>query len=431
MNRTLVLAAAALLPSGAAAQVVPDSLTLEQAIRQVVETHPAVQEARDGVALSEARVRQREAAFAPDVVAGGSYSRVGPVPTLELNDRSFSLFPSNNYEADVTLRHTLWDGGRRETAVDEARTFRTTAGEHVDAVASNLAFQVVDAFYGVLFLEESLRVQDAEIDQLSQHLEVTQGRVRAGTATDFDVLTTQVRIATARSRRVDVATALDERHIELDRLLGLPPGRSARPTGGLPADSALPDLDALTARALARRPELRLARDAEASAQARVQLATLSDRATVSVTVGVGAKNGYVPDLNRLKPNFVAGMSVQLPVYRGDRTRSQVVASEAEVTAARARTATLERRVAEDVERAVARVRASREKIDNAEVQVRQATAALELARARYRAGAVTNLDVLDAETLLSQARLVQLGARYDLVRSRYGLSRAVGARIW
>ena len=124
-----------------------------------------------------------------------------PSPILWTNcaGPAWSTIRSNNYDADLTLRHTLWDGGRRRTAVEEARSLGESAMENVDLVTSRLAFQTVDAFFGVLFLEESLRVQDEDIDVLSQHLEITQGRVRAGAATDLDVLSTEVRIATART----------------------------------------------------------------------------------------------------------------------------------------------------------------------------------------------------------------------------------------
>ncbi|MCG6957620.1 MAG: TolC family protein, partial [Gemmatimonadetes bacterium] len=57
-----------------AALQVPDSLTLEQAVRRVLETHPAVQEARNGVSASEARVQVQQSLFSPTVVAEGSYS---------------------------------------------------------------------------------------------------------------------------------------------------------------------------------------------------------------------------------------------------------------------------------------------------------------------------------------------------------------------
>ncbi len=433
MKRMIGLAvAASLLPlGGLVGSQVPDSLTVEQAIRRVVATHPAVVEAGNGVFASEARVQERQSVFAPVVSAEGSYSRVGPVPSLEFNDQSFSLFPANNYDAHVSLRHTLYDWGRREAAVEQARSYQRSATENVELVKSRLAYQTVQAFYAVLFLRQNLQVQDEEIGALSQHLQVIQDKVQAGTATDFDVLTTQVRIATARSQRIDVANALEVRTIDLRQLLGLPADSAAEPVGDFRMDTADLAVDSLVAAALLQRPDVKLSRDAEASAEVQTQLAALADRPSLSLAVSAGAKNGYVPNLNRIQPNFSAGMSVQLPVYNGDRTKSQVKLSEAEVSVARSRTQTLVLSVATDVEKAVASVRASRDKIASADLQVRQATQALELARTRYQAGVVTNLDVLDAETLLAQAKLVQLRAHYELVQGRYGLQQAVGDRIW
>jgi outer membrane protein len=118
-------------------------------------------------------------------------------------------------------------------------------------------------------------------------------------------------------------------------------------------------------------------------------------------------------------------------VWQGSRTSSQVRAADADLTTARSHTTALERSITTGVEQAVAAVRAAREKIATTDLQVRQATAALALARTRYQAGVVTNLDVLDAETVLAQARLVQLRAHYDLVTSRYQLRQAVGEKVW
>lgn len=414
----------------ASAQAV-DSLTVTQAIQRVLATHPAIQEATNGVSAAEARVQESRTAFSPVVVADGAYSRIGPTPTLTFNNMTFSLFPANNYDASLTLRHTLFDWGRRSAAVSVARASQKTAAENVQLVKSRLAFQAVDAFYGVYFLEQSLKVQDDEIAALTQHLEIAKNKVQAGTATSYDVLSTQVRIATARSQRVDVAEALEQRTIELRQLMGLPAGRAIHPVGGLPEDTAAPDVDSLTTAALSQRPDVRLSRDAEAAARVRTRLAALADRPSLGLDLSVGAKNGYVPNINRIEPDFVAGVSIQLPVYNGHRTRSQVNASRAEADVAHSRTAALELSVKADVEKAAAAVRASLDKIRTADVQVRQATAAVALAQTRYQAGVVTNLDILDAQTLLAEARLVQLRARYELVRSRYMLQQAVGDRIW
>ena len=52
-------------------------------------------------------------------------------------------------------------------------------------------------------------------------------------------------------------------------------------------------------------------------------------------------------------------------------------------------------------------------------------------ARARYRYDVGTNLDVLDAETQLAQARLALVQAEYNYTLGQYQLRRATGEQIW
>jgi outer membrane protein TolC len=53
------------------------------------------------------------------------------------------------------------------------------------------------------------------------------------------------------------------------------------------------------------------------------------------------------------------------------------------------------------------------------------------IAKGQYGVGVVTNLDLLDAQTSLSEAKLVHLRAVYDYVNSLNLLDRATGKRIW
>lgn len=411
--------------------VAPDSLTLRAAVEMVLASHPAIQEARDGVAVSRARVEGSRSALYPEVSASGLYSHVGPVPSLEFQDRSITLFPSNNYNADVTVRQTVYDAGKREIEVARASAMEETAAENVEVVRFRLAYQTIDAFNAILFQQESLRVQDEELEALRRHLEIIQEMVRAGSATEFEVLTTQVRIGDVENRRVDVANALEVRDIELRQLLGWPADRPLALSGRFQDSGEVLDGDSLVALALQLRPDLRLSRSTEGTARVQARLAALGDKPAVNVNLTVGAKNGYVPHLNVLKPNWVAGMSVDFPIFNGHRTRSQVRETEASLSQAQARTRTLARSVATQVEQALSSLRASREKIRTSELQVRQAEAAVALAETRYQAGVVTNLDVLDAQTSLSEARLAELRARYELVSHRAMLRQAVGDRSW
>jgi len=64
------------------------------------------------------------------------------------------------------------------------------------------------------------------------------------------------------------------------------------------------------------------------------------------------------------------------------------------------------------------------------ETNINQADLAVKDARLRYEAGSLSNLDLLDAETELAQARLTNLQALYDVVAGTIRLHRAIGSPV-
>ena len=84
-----------------------------------------------------------------------------------------------------------------------------------------------------------------------------------------------------------------------------------------------------------------------------------------------------------------------------------------------------------EIQKAVADIRFSIEKIHTTEAAINQAESALNLAKIRYDAGTVTNLDLLDAETSLAESKLMRLEALYRYILGIYELKQAAGDKIW
>ncbi|MCX5800834.1 MAG: TolC family protein [Candidatus Eisenbacteria bacterium] len=411
---------------------IPDSLTLEQAVSLTMSTHPALAQAREGVAAAEARVRSSRSSSYPDLSLYGAYTRIGPVSTMELPyQEPIKLAPENNYDVHLGLRETLYDFGRNTTSVKLAQSGRQVASDYVEQVKSNLAYRTIAAFNSILILRRSVAVLDEELEALDQHLDVSRSKVRAGTATDFDVLTTQVRIAAVRNERIDAANTLESQEILLRQLTGLPPDQPVRLKGDFDRVTLSLASDSLSRAALQQRPEMITSRDAENSASLQVRLSSLGDKPSLALSLTSGFKNGYFAELNTAKANFSAGAQLQFPIFNGNRTRHQRNEAEANLRSTRARTEDLERQIIADVQQATAGAKAGLEKIDNAEVQVRQSEEAVSMAKIKYEAGVVTNLDLLDTQTTLTQARLNYLRALYNYTVSLVAVDRATGKKVW
>jgi len=88
------------------------------------------------------------------------------------------------------------------------------------------------------------------------------------------------------------------------------------------------------------------------------------------------------------------------------------------------------RRAQFDVRTAYSGFNESREVLESQKKVQEQAEEALRLAIARYDAGTGTQLDVLNAQTSLTEARTTQIQALHDYMVARARLQRAIGQDV-
>ena len=392
-----------------------DSLTVESVLDQVLKNNPSIQQSEFNLEASKARVGEAESSYLPSFDVDASYVRLGPVPTIGFGGLVFKLYPENNYDGHVSGRYTLYDFGMRSAAVDLSQSMVRLSADGVDAVRENLRYQTTRLFYTILFLQESGRVQDEEIETLNEHLRIAQEKERTGSATSFDVLTTRVRVGEAQKQRTDIRNALEKQQATLRQLMGLPAGSPIDLSGTFDTDTSSASVDRLLDLAAVQRPDLRLARDQEAAAQMRVRSRAAADRPVLRLHAMYGVKNGYIPNLDVLRGNWNLGVQAQVPLLDGGRTSHQVEEAEWELRAAAERVREVSLKVRADIEQALSDFDAARVSTEISRLQTMQARDAYDLARRRYDAGSSTNLDVLDAATRLAQSRLGFLRARYQL----------------
>jgi outer membrane protein len=410
----------------------PDTLQIEQAIKLAVENYPTVAQAEQNILAAKSRIDQSHSSFYPDVKAEGLYSRIGPVPEITMPGGSvFQMAPADNYNLHVTVRETAYDFGRRAAGDELARIGKDAAEIGLESAKYGLAYRVVDTFYAILLIRRNIEVLDEQIAALNQHLDITQKKVQTGTATDFDVLTTNVRIAAIQSRRIDQNNLLLKQENLLRQWTSIPQDHPIILKGDFDSPSASLDADAWINVALSGLPEVQLSKTAETSAEMKVRLSALGMKPILNLMLDGGIKDGYPDDLTEPKANWIGGVQVVVPIFNGHLTSYQKQEAMASSKAAQKHTQEIEWQVRTSILMAMADVRASQEKILTCEPQVVQARQAVVLAEARYKSGVATNLDLLDTQTALSEAELMQVKAQYELKMSYYNLRKAAGEKIW
>ena len=410
----------------------PAPLTLSQAIDTVLSRYPSLAGAQAAIDAARARTTESNADRLTQVNAhaGYTFNSLRPFVAIDIPGRpAGAIYESvrDGYTTSVTARQLLTDFGRTDKMVAMARSGQIAAQDALEELRHQLGYQTIEAFYGVILLRNSADVAREEIAALEEALRISQRKFDAGSATKFDVLTTQVRLANARDHLTDTLASVQKQENGLRELLGLGASAPLDISGTFDVDTpALTQTEAIAA-GIQNRPEIKLVVDDEQTARLRQDAADRGNRPTLAAQVTGGVADGFVPSLYDNRGYVTAGLTLDVPLFTGKRVTGERLEAAAQVRSAQAREEELRETIATDVGNAYADLNAARARLGNADTLVAQAREALDLARTRYANGVITNFELLDAQSALRSAELGRLQARFDCVLARQSVARAAG----
>lgn len=355
--------------------------------------------------------------------AGPDYTR----PESPLMDRYGSAYEAHlaaGWELDV-----LGGGLRRGQEAARADYQASQAG----AVAARLAVaaQTADAYIGIRGLQSRLAVARRQVQTRQDTLSTIRLLHGKGLAAELQVRQAEGALGQAKASIPALEAGLDAALNALDVMLGTPPGthRPALADGGdVPA---APRIDAMGTPAdlLRRRPDLLVAERRLAAAHARIGVAMAEYYPKLSLSALLGSATSVASgNLFTGAANQAAGvLGLRWRLFDFGRIDSQIELArgrEAEALAAY-RLAVL--RAAEDVENALS----SLVKREEQAATLAQAENALGHARAAsfaaYRRGAVSLVEVLQADESMLRASDARVQAQAEAARAAVAAFKALG----
>jgi len=413
-------------------QVKGDSLTIDEAIKQTLSNQPLISEAIEQIDAVNAKIKEQKSNYYPNVESNLSYVYIGPLISLTFPGLgNFDFNTLNNYNMNVNAKEDLYDFGRRDAAMELIKSYKLSAEEKVNLIKSNLGYQTIQIFYTILFLEKSIEVKNEQINTLNDHLEIAKKKVESGSSTDFDVLTTEVRVASAQNELIDLQNALNKGKIYLRSLIGYNGERPTNLSGDFTINIPTINEDSLLSSAFSLRPEIKLARENENSAKLSTQVAELGNMPALSVGLNYGIENGLFPDLKVLRGTWAADITANIPIFDGYKTDARKEEAEVDLKSSTQEILVQERKIKAEVQAAEADLKTSISKLNTTQVQVKHAIEAVSRAEVQYKDGVITNLDLIDAETALAEAKLLYLQVLYKNVVNKYALDQVVGRVDW
>ena len=414
-------------------------LSLLDALNIALQQNASILEGKNDLEASYGIVVQTRAIALPQVQASGQYKRTDrsaiesfPVPGIPEQ-------PDQNWNGGIQIVQDIYDGGKLTAAVRAARLTKEQALAQYQTVVADALLSVREAYYDVLLAVQQITVHEASVNLLQKELEDQQRRYNAGTVPHFNVLRAEVAVANEQPLLIQARNNYRIAKNNLSNLLGYNLPRDIwediplQLTDSLDAEPFKVNLPDAIQKALSQRSELVALRKAEELQKLNIVNAKSGYLPTVQVFAGYNWYNAqFTPpvtldhDLN----GWNAGAQLSWDIFDGMLTHGKVMQADALYEKSQTELADESRQIELQVRTGYSDFIEAKEVLDSQKTVQAEAEEALREAEARAAAGTGTQLDVLDAQTSLTQARTTEVQALHDYDTARAKLQRAIGENM-
>lgn len=416
-----LLAGGFLLANSAYALAAPVDLSLDDSIALALKNNPAVKIAESGKEKSYWSLQEAKAGKGFNLDLSHSAARSD-------SSNGAVVGAHNNFSNSLQLTLPLYTGGRLEGLIDKAELGHKVSDLNVYATRQQIKLSATTAYYNVLQTRNLLEVSKQSVDDFTGHLKNVQAQFDVGTVAKSDVLQTQVKLANAQNSMIKAQNGYELAIASLNNVIGLPLDSQVSLKEELNYQPYSATLEDSIKYALVNRPEISQAEANIQSAKDDIKIAKSGDLPSLSLKGSNNWQDSEFPGSKN--SNWTVSMSLGLNVFDSGLTRSQVNQAKQNVTTSQEQARQQRDTVALEVRQAYLSMREAEKRIDTSKVAVDQAQEDFRISQVRYSAGVGTNLDVMDAELALAQAKTNYIQALYDYNTSKAQLDKAMGIKV-
>ena len=350
--------------------------------------------------------------------AGYDYNSVDADSTFSSGHRDFG-----SYEYGVTATQSLYKK-QNDVAVDLAQLGIIKANTELELANQNLMLRTLWLYSNVLRAKTNLGTVRAQKIAISEQLELAKRNFSVGTATITDQREAQARLDLVLAEELAAQNDLRVSKEALQELVGGPVSANlAQLKMPLELELPMPNEKSL---------EMILAQHEVGIAQTRVEFNRLGASPTVDLV-------GSIVDSYAGNSTFgsgsdttagVVGVRLRVPIFEGGKVKSETREAISQYDKSFQELEYVKRKVAQearvaflDVTTGIARIDAFGQALSSTKLQLESTKLGLEV-------GVRTAVDVLDAETLLAEARRDMFGAIYDTILAKFRLQAVTGRLV-
>jgi outer membrane protein TolC len=412
----------------------PHILTLKKSIEIAFQENPTVKAAREGIEAAEYKRKQAQTGFFPKLSTQYSYTYLNQEPFIKVpvgdTIQPLIVGTQDQYKFSLVLDQPLFTGFALTRTYELAKLGLDLSRVKYDQEMLNLAYKVKEAYFNVLVTRKTRLVAEQSLTQIADHVRVAQSYYDVGLIPLNDLLKSEVELSAAKQNltRAENRVILAQAHFNTLLRRSLEEGLVIEDL--LAYQPFYRTLDDCQQEASRQRPEIREVTTQITMAQKNIDLAK-SEYYPQVYFQGTYKKQGDAPNVSGspyTEPeNWDLTAGLRWNFWEWGRTHNLVQEKIKQLGQVKEALIQIQDLVRLEVKEAFTTLKESEKNIAVAEKAIQQAEENFRISEVRYREQVATSLEVIDAQTLLVQAKnnYNQALYAYNLAQSR--LVRAMG----
>lgn len=336
----------------------------------------------------------------------------------------------NSHSNSITASLPLFTGGELQGQIGQAKANYRSMLSAEEQAYNEMKETATTGYFNMLNAGNMKALRQESVDRLQAHLDNVIAQYNVGIVARADVLRSEVELANAKQDYITASNEYNVAEATLNNIIGTPLNTTLKLKDSLqyvPYDN---DMAYCLAYSEQHRPELKQAEYGVDAAEAALVVARSGHMpkiyANASDNWGGNGSNWPGDD----DENWSVGVTASINVFDSGVTWSKIHAAQEALVQAKESQRQIKDAVELEVRTDYLSMREAEKRITTAQVAVASAEEDYHIAVVRYQAGVGTNIDVMDAQEALTQAKTNYYQALYNYNTSKAALNTSMGVGV-
>ncbi len=336
-----------------------ETLSLNDCIKIALENNHNIKVSEEGIRIAEARKRQAESGYWPQVSAAAAYSLTNRDPlfilpgfnmsippitlfgttlnmgNIEIPEEDIKLMDKQNIHASLDVTYPVYTGGKVQAYNKEAKYGIEIANQDFRKSNLQVAYDVKRFYYSVLLAKKIYKIGSDALDRLNITLELTESLYKngSGKTTKLDYLKNKVIVDQVKALVGGLKENINSAKQALEFTMGFNKEFSL-PDEEIPFDTADLNEGKLIVRAFNSNPDWNKLNAAVFVYKAKIDEAESGFLPDIAVIGSFNQNfNSYKYGIsNRVNSSiWLVGIGAQIPIFNGFRTKNEVGEADAQL----------------------------------------------------------------------------------------------------